>query len=59
MLMAKYAGWVLEVFGSYTPIFIISGSAYLVALVVVHLINPRYAPVTKFAAAELGSASTS
>ena len=49
MLMAKYAGWVLEKFGSYTPIFVIAGSAYLVALLVVHLINPRYEPVTKFA----------
>jgi len=28
---------------------VIAGSAYLVALLVVHLINPRYAPVTKFA----------
>jgi MFS transporter, ACS family, hexuronate transporter len=36
------------VFGSYTPIFIIAGSAYLVALLVVHLINPRYVAVTKF-----------
>jgi len=51
MLMAKYAGWVLETFGSYTPIFIIAGSAYLIALLVVHLINPRYEPVTKFAPA--------
>jgi ACS family hexuronate transporter-like MFS transporter len=50
MLMAKYAGWVLEQFGSYTPIFVIAGSAYLVALLVVHLINPRYVPVTKFVA---------
>jgi len=50
MLMAKYAGWVLERVGSYTPIFVIAGSAYLAALLVVHLINPRYGPVTKFAA---------
>jgi ACS family hexuronate transporter-like MFS transporter len=49
MLMAKYAGWVLEKFGSYTPIFVIAGSAYLVALAVVHIINRRYEPVTKFA----------
>jgi len=49
MLMAKYAGWVLQSFGSYTPIFIVSGMAYLIALSVTHLINPRYAPVTKFA----------
>ena len=50
MLMAKYAGWVLQRFGGdYTPIFIIAGSAYLVALVVVHCINPTYQRVTKFA----------
>jgi ACS family hexuronate transporter-like MFS transporter len=49
MLMAKYAGWVLETLGSYTPIFIVAGSAYLLALIVVHLINPSYAPVSKFA----------
>lgn len=49
MLMSKYAGYVLETIGSYTPIFIVSGSAYLVALLAVHLINPCYAPVTRFA----------
>jgi ACS family hexuronate transporter-like MFS transporter len=49
MLMAKFAGWELQRFGTYTPIFVIAGSAYLLALLVVHLINPRYAPVTKFA----------
>jgi ACS family hexuronate transporter-like MFS transporter len=49
MLMATYAGWVLQTLGTYTPIFIVSGCAYLVALVVVHLINPSYARVTKFA----------
>jgi MFS transporter, ACS family, hexuronate transporter len=49
MLMAKYVGWVLGRFGgSYTPIFVLAGSAYLVALLVVHLVNPRYEPVTKF-----------
>jgi ACS family hexuronate transporter-like MFS transporter len=51
MLMAKYAGWVLGRFGGdYTPIFIVAGSAYLLALLVFHFINPRYEPVTKFAA---------
>ena len=50
MLMSKYAGWVLETIGSYTPIFLFCGVAYLLALTVVHLINPSYAPVTKFAA---------
>ena len=45
MLMSKYAGMVLETVGTYTPIFIVSGFAYLTALVVTHLINPRYEPV--------------
>jgi len=47
MLMSKYAGYILQTFGSYTPIFIVSGSAYLLALLVVHLLNPRYEAVTK------------
>ncbi|MEO8113458.1 MAG: MFS transporter [Phenylobacterium sp.] len=45
MLMAKYSGWVLQTVGSYTPIFVVAASAYLLALGVVHLIAPRYAPV--------------
>ncbi len=44
MLMSKYAGMVLETLGTYTPIFVVSGFAYLTALVVTHLINPRYEP---------------
>jgi MFS transporter, ACS family, hexuronate transporter len=44
MLMAKYAGWVLDAIGSYTPIFIVAGTVYLVALLVVHLLSPRYEP---------------
>jgi ACS family hexuronate transporter-like MFS transporter len=42
MLMAKYAGWVLERVGSYQPIFIVAACAYLVALLGVHLLVPRY-----------------
>lgn len=44
MIMAKYAGFVLDQIGTYTPIFVVAGSAYLVALLVVHLISPRYEP---------------
>jgi ACS family hexuronate transporter-like MFS transporter len=44
MLMAKYAGWVLDAIGSYTPIFIVAGTVYLLALLVVHVLSPRYAP---------------
>ncbi len=45
MLMAKYAGWVLQTVGSYGPIFACCGIAYLLALAVFHSINPRYLPV--------------
>jgi ACS family hexuronate transporter-like MFS transporter len=42
MAMAKYAGYVLDQIGSYTPIFIVAASAYLIALLVIHLLSPRY-----------------
>ncbi len=45
MAMAKYAGWVLDKLGTYTPIFIVAASAYLLALLAVHLLSPRYEPV--------------
>ena len=45
MLMAKYAGYVLENVGSYTPIFLVIGSMYLVALAIIHLLLPRLEPV--------------
>jgi ACS family hexuronate transporter-like MFS transporter len=48
MLMSLYAANVLQKIGSYTPIFIFASLAYLFALLVVHLIVPRYAPVTRF-----------
>jgi MFS transporter, ACS family, hexuronate transporter len=44
MLMAQYAGHVLESSGSYTPIFLLIGSAYLFALLIVHLLVPRLEP---------------
>jgi MFS transporter, ACS family, hexuronate transporter len=44
MLMAKYAGYVLENVGSYTPIFLLIGSMYLIALAVIHALAPRLEP---------------
>jgi MFS transporter, ACS family, hexuronate transporter len=41
MLMAKYAGWVLDKLGSYTPIFVVAGAAYLLALAAIQLLSPR------------------
>jgi MFS transporter, ACS family, aldohexuronate transporter len=45
MAMAKYAGWVLDQIGTYTPIFVVAASAYLLALAAVHLLTPRMEPV--------------
>ena len=44
MVIAKYAGWVLDRMGTYTPIFVVAASVYLVALLIVHLLSPRLAP---------------
>jgi ACS family hexuronate transporter-like MFS transporter len=41
MLMAKYAGYVLDSIGSYVPLFAVAGSAYFLALLCVHLLSPR------------------
>jgi ACS family hexuronate transporter-like MFS transporter len=44
MLIAKIVGYVLEWTGSYLPIFIIAGLAYLTALLIIHLLLPRFTP---------------
>jgi MFS transporter, ACS family, hexuronate transporter len=44
MLLAKYAGFVLDRLGTFKPLFAYAGCAYLLALVVVHLLSPRLAP---------------
>jgi ACS family hexuronate transporter-like MFS transporter len=44
MLMAKYAGWVLQTVGDYGPIFAVAACVYGLALLVIQLITPRYAP---------------
>ncbi|HWY93875.1 MAG TPA: MFS transporter [Steroidobacteraceae bacterium] len=41
MLMAKYAGWVLDGAGGYTPIFIVAGTVYWLALATVQVLSPR------------------
>ena len=41
MLMSKYNGYVLDVFGSYQPIFAIAGGAYILAIGVIHFLSPR------------------
>ncbi len=45
ILMAFYAGEILDRLGVYWPLFWVAGSAYFVALLVVHLLSPRLEPV--------------
>ncbi|WP_244655562.1 MFS transporter [Sphingomonas sp. CFBP 13603] len=45
MMMAKFTGYVLQTTGSYTLIFAVAGSTYLIAITVVHLLSPRLARV--------------
>lgn len=44
MFIAKLVGYILEETGSYVPIFIIAASAYLIALLVIHLLAPKLEP---------------
>jgi MFS transporter, ACS family, hexuronate transporter len=44
MLIAKVTGHILEATGSYVPVFIVAGCAYLVALAVIHLLAPKLEP---------------
>jgi MFS transporter, ACS family, aldohexuronate transporter len=44
MLIAKLTGAILELTGSYVPVFLIAGSTYLVALAIVHMLVPRLEP---------------
>jgi MFS transporter, ACS family, hexuronate transporter len=50
MLMAKYAGWVLQTLGGYRPIFVVASGAYLLALLVVQVLAPHYRRCTLSAA---------
>ncbi len=45
MLIALLVGEILQRTGSYVPIFIIAGSMYLLALLIIHLLAPRLEPV--------------
>lgn len=46
MLISTVVGLLLQLTGSYAPVFLLAGSAYLVALLVVHLLAPRLQPAT-------------
>lgn len=44
MVFSNYVGRELERIGGYQSIFLVAGTAYLVALLIVHLIMPKLAP---------------
>lgn len=44
MLIASTVGLILQYTGSYFSIFVIAGSAYLIALALIHLLAPRLEP---------------
>ncbi len=48
ILLAKTAGYVLQFTHSYFPLFIIAGSAYLLAFAVIQLLAPRIEPIAAF-----------
>ncbi len=52
MLIAKFVGYVLDLSNSYAPIFAVAGSAYLLALLSLHIVSPRLAPARLPAAPE-------
>jgi ACS family hexuronate transporter-like MFS transporter len=44
MLMSKVVGYILQWTGSYVTIFFIPATAYLLALLIIHLLAPRLEP---------------
>ena len=44
MFISLLVGAILQATHSYVPIFIIAGSAYLSALLIIHLLSPRLTP---------------
>jgi ACS family hexuronate transporter-like MFS transporter len=44
MLISTFTGFLLQTTGSYVPVFIMAGSAYLAALVLIHFLAPKLQP---------------
>lgn len=51
MLMSKYNGYILDVFGNYQPIFAIAGGAYIVGILIIHCLSPKLTRVSEEALA--------
>jgi len=59
MMIATFTGFLLETTGSYVPVFMLAGSAYLLALLVVHGFAPRLQPARIESVAIGGQSDTS
>jgi len=46
MLIATFTGFLLQYTGSYVPVFVMAGSAYLLALLVIQLLIPKLEPAS-------------
>ncbi len=46
MMIAKLTGYILQTTGSYTPVFVIAGTTYLVTLLIMHLLVPKLEPAS-------------
>ena len=44
MLVGTFTGFLSQFTGSYVPLFVMASSAYLVALLVIHLLVPKLEP---------------
>jgi ACS family hexuronate transporter-like MFS transporter len=44
MFIAKLTAYILQATGSYAPVFVIAGTAYLVSLAIIHVLSPRLEP---------------
>ena len=45
-LMATFTGFLLQITHSYVPVFLVAGLVYLLALVIIQMMNPRLQPVS-------------
>lgn len=57
MLISTVIGLLLQATGSYVPVFMLAGSAYLIALTVVHALTPRLQPAS-LASIDAGNSSS-
>jgi ACS family hexuronate transporter-like MFS transporter len=44
MCISTFTGFLLQFAGSYVPVFVMAGSAYLTALLVIQMLAPRSQP---------------